>query len=90
MVLRSNETSAKGFLGTVGIMLIFVALLVDAQNFGSCPAGLPNCDHTFEGTNIWIRETAEEIGAVGIAALISSLLIMYYRKSLTTEIETNP
>ena len=68
-------------LAIAGAGLLVAAIVINQQNFGSCPAatvGTPPCDHTFSGTTIGIGQTASEVGIVAFALLVTTVAVASY------------
>ncbi len=58
-------------LALVGVGLGLGGLVLSGYNIGSCPAGVPSCDHTmtFGGTTFWIGATSKGLEAAGALSL---------------------
>jgi hypothetical protein len=62
-------------LAAVGIIVVFSGFYVRTLDVGSCPIGYVPCYHTFPNTNIYVTPTGNTMIEVGIAFVLSSLVV---------------
>jgi hypothetical protein len=64
-----------GFLILLGTALFLVGLQVVGEDRGSCPSNV-FCNHTFPGTDIYIRPLGIELAALGVLGAGAGIAVL--------------